>query len=115
MLRTGNIDTGPLLQAMMNERGASRHQQPSGTGGLPPNSTPLVSALMPQQQGAPTLPPGNNPADYSHDEPNADGHYPANEPSRSGKRMTDTRRGNTNPDAGSHAERRFKPQGARWR
>ena len=61
MLRTGNIDTGPLLQAMMNERGASRHQQPSGTGGLPPDFTPLVSALMPQQQGAPTLPTGATP------------------------------------------------------
>ena len=58
MLRADNIDTGPLLQAMMNERGASRHQQPSGTGGLPPDFTPLVSALMPQQQGAPTLPTG---------------------------------------------------------
>ena len=59
MLRTGNIDTGPLLQAMMNERGVTRRGQPPGTGGLP--NSQLATALMPQQAGAPTFPAGTTP------------------------------------------------------
>ena len=61
MFPTSNIpNTGPLLQAMMNERSVTRHGQPPGTGGLPPNS-PLAQSLMPQQAGAPALPAGTTP------------------------------------------------------
>ena len=54
MFPTGNINTGPLLQAMMNEKGVTRRGQPPGTGGL-------AQSLMPQQAGAPTLPAGTTP------------------------------------------------------